>query len=643
VPEIRDALDVFGEPRWASTVLAGYNYNGPSKGSFAWRRLGGVRRVASGRKRFVLTARGEERGHLMLDCVVRNGDIIDGTGALRWRGDVGIKDGRIVEIGEISTEAARVIDATGRVVSPGFIDIHTHYDAQIFWDPALTPSPFHGVTTVVAGNCGLTLAPIADENADYTLKLLGRVEGVPISSLLEGVPWGSWHTFGEYLKFHEGRLTINTALLVGHNALRLTVMGSDMRREATAGELAELVALLEECLAAGGIGFSTSLTTYHSDGEGAPVPSRYASREELLTLCATVRRYPGTILQVTGGLTPFTDEEMALMADMSIAADRPINWNSLMVSKNTREVVEHNLAMSDYAAARGATVLALTFAIAPTTRLSFVSGVVLDAIPGWSSVFEERDLSKRCDMLTNPVTRRLLAEGAESATSMKAFVDWETHIVGETFSAANAGLEGRTFGDVARERGQDPFDCLLDIVVADDLRTVVVTKANGDDAESWKLRAEVFRDPRVLIGASDAGAHLDMIDAFAYTTDVLGRSVRDRKLFSLEEGVRLLTDVPALAYGLGGRGRIEVGHHADIVVFDPDGIGQGAVHLRDDLPGGASRLYMVAEGIDHVLVAGREVVRGTELTGEQPGSILRSGHDTYTVRADYLPSRLRQS
>src|SRR5580704_13007717 len=179
----------------------------------------------------------------MLDLIIRNGEVIDGSGSPRRRSDIGILHGRIVTIGEVSEDAARVIDATSRIVAPGFIDIHTHYDAQIFWDPALTPSPFHGVTTVVAGNCGLTLAPIADENADYTLKLLGRVEGVP---------WGSWHTFGEYLKFHEGRLTINTALLVGHNALRLTVMGSDMRREATAGELAELVALLEECLAAGG-------------------------------------------------------------------------------------------------------------------------------------------------------------------------------------------------------------------------------------------------------------------------------------------------------------------------------------------------------------------------------------------------------
>ena len=332
---------------------------------------------------------------------------------------------------------------------------------------------------------------------------------------------------------------------------------------------------------------------------------------------------------------------MALMTAMSLTADRPINWNSLMVSSAMLPATEHNLSASDYAAERGASVFALAFAIAPTTRLNFLSGMVLDTIPGWAPIFQEKDLSRRAEMLANLDVRNVLAASARQVDSLAAYTCWESHTIGETFSATNDGLVGRRIGDIAIERGQDAFACMLDIVLADELRTVLVTLPNGNDEESWKLRSEIFQNPRVLIGASDAGAHLDMIDTFAYTTDILGPSVRDRRLFTLEEAVRLITEVPARVYGLSDRGKVDIGYHADLVVFDPDRIGQGPVHLRDDLPGGASRLYMVATGIDRVLVSGEEVVRGIELTGERPGRVLRSGRDTTTVHADFLPKRLK--
>jgi N-acyl-D-aspartate/D-glutamate deacylase len=576
----------------------------------------------------------------VLDLVIRNGVVIDGTGARRQRADLGILHGRIVEMGTVTAAAAQVVDAGGHIVSPGFIDIHTHYDAQVYWDPDLTPSSLHGVTTVVFGNCGLTLAPIADDNFEYTLKMLSRVEGMPAISLRAGVPWGAWHSFSEYLDSIRDRIAVNAAVLVGHSALRLTVMGGDFRREATPEEIAALVSLLEESLDAGGLGLSTSYSRFHNDGDGAPIPSRYASKAELLALSAAVGRHPGTTLQISGSLAPFDEREMSLMTEMSLAADRPINWNSLMVSSGMWKAGEHNLAVSDYAADRGASVFALTFAVAPTTRYNFASGVLLDTLPGWGPIFEETNLAARAAILRNQDVRNVLAAGAASAETMTAYTSWAEHTIGQTFSKENRGLAGRRIGEIADERGQTPFDCMLDIVLADDLRTVLVTLPNGDDDESWSLRAKVFRDPRVVIGASDAGAHLDMIDAFAYTTDVLGPSVRSRKLFSLEEAVRLITDVPARAYGFAGRGRIAVGHHADLVVFDPDRIGPGDIHLRDDLPGGASRLYMVAEGVDSVFVAGKEVVHGQELTGHRSGALLSSGKDTTTVHADHLPTRI---
>jgi N-acyl-D-aspartate/D-glutamate deacylase len=579
----------------------------------------------------------------VIDCVIRGGTVVDGTGAARRRADVAIADGRIVEVGAVppTAEAARVIDATDRVVAPGVVDIHTHLDAQAFWDPGLTPSPLHGVTTVVAGNCGLSLAPLDPANQRYTLELLARVEGMPVESLEQGVPWGTWSSFAEYLAAVEPGLAINAGVLVGHNAVRLTVMGADVRRPATPDEVAAMVRLLEESLEAGGLGLSTSRTHFHRDGAGLPVPSSYATRDELLALARAVGRHPGTTLQITGTLGPFDDAAVALMADLSLAADRPINWNSLIVDAATwDDVGARNLAASDAAARRGASVHALTFAIAATTRLNFVSGVVLDGIPGWGPVFAERDLARRAALLADPAVRRELAAGAAGA-GMPAFTDWPTQTVGEVFAPAHEGLAGRTIGDIAAERGRDPFDCLLDIVVADDLRTVLVTVPTGDDDESWRLRGEVFPDPRVIIGSSDAGAHLDMIDAFAYPTDVLGPSVRARRVLTLEEAVRLLSDVPARAYGLVDRGRLVPGAHADVVVFDPDRIGHGPIHLRADLPGGARRLAMAAEGIDHVLVAGRPVVRGTALVEGSPGRALRSGRDTTTVPGATLADRIR--
>jgi len=570
----------------------------------------------------------------MLDLVIKGGTVADGTGSAPVRADVGIRAGRIVAIGDVDETADRTIDAEGRIVAPGFVDIHTHYDAQVLWDPACTPSPLHGVTSVVGGNCGFTIAPVEASEIEYLTKMLARVEGMPLESLEAGVPF-DWRSFGEYLdRIERGGVAVNAGFLVGHCAIRRVVMGDDGRtRQAKPEELEAMCALLARSLEGGGLGFSSSLATTHNDSDGEPVPSRHASHDELIALCRVTGEHAGTTLEFIPVVGGFAEEHLELMAAMSAAANRPLNWNVLAPSAGRREHVYDSLRAGDYAAERGGKVLALTVPNVVDTHLSFKSGFVLDALPGWRKPMA-LPLPEKIAMFSNPEERRKLNEQAQSpeAGILRGMAQWETHTIVETFAPENQGLAGRRVGDIAAERGQDPFDTLAEIAVLDEMGTVFRPIPASDDQESWELRRDVWRDSRAIVGASDAGAHLDMLSTFNFSTSML-RGARDRSLMPVEEVVHLLTDVPARLYGLRERGRIAEGWYGDIVVFDPDTVAPGAIEWRNDLPAGAGRLYGGAVGIDHVLVNGTEIVQGTELTGENPGVVLRSGRDTDTVEA----------
>jgi N-acyl-D-aspartate/D-glutamate deacylase len=566
-----------------------------------------------------------------MDLVLRNGTIIDGTGGVRYSGDVGIRDGKIVAVGIVDGRGDEEVDVAGAVIAPGFIDCHTHYDAQVMWDETLSPSIYHGVTTVIAGNCGFTLAPLSgrQEDVDYLLGMLSNVEGMPIETLEQAVT-PDWRSFGEYLDRLDGKLAINAAFMVGHSALRQYVMGDRaVGHEAAPEEVAAMAELLRRSIEEGGMGFSSTVAITHSDHRGNPVPSRWASDDEIIALARVAGEFSGTWIEMLPGVGELDERAYQLATNVSLAAQRPLNWNLFYVDSRHPRVLETQLLLGPYAAARGAKVLGLCPAAPIKTYLNFRSAFVLGMLEGWMDFINLPHAAKIAAM-RDPEIRAKLRECAETAPQaiLKNIGKFQ---IDDVRSERNMRWKGRLVEDYAREIGLDPFDALFELAIEEDLWLSFSNSVIASDEESWDMRGRVWRDEYSLIGASDAGAHLDLLNTFARTTQLLGEGVRERQVLSLEEGVRKLTGDLAEAFGLKDRGRLVPGAAADIVVFDPDTIACGPISMRDDLPGGQLRLYAESIGIHHVIANGVRVAHGNEATGLKGGRILRSGKDTYTV------------
>ena len=477
---------------------------------------------------------------------------------------------------------------------------------------------------------GVTVESAFIEHAadgDYLMKMLSRVEGMPLESLQEGVPW-NWTTTEEYLASFEHTLAINAGFKVGHSALRRVVMKeAATERPCTPDELAQMQDLLRAGLDAGGLGFSSSWARTHNDPFGRMVPSRYAEADELIGLCSVLADYEGTSLEFIPMLGPFSMEAMELMADMSAAAQSPLNWNVMNVNAKTLEEQRLKLQAGDVAAARGGKVVALTVPMTLALHLNFVSGFILDSLPEWEHFIAlSTDEKKR--ILSDPAGRRDLDDKAQRDGPTKSVAHWGAKTILHTDVPEHQQYIGRTVYEIADELGTEPWDTLVDLALADDLELSFGNPPPDEPDIDWEARMEIWRDPRAVVGASDAGAHLDLFLSSNYSTHMIGQVVRRRGLMELEEAVKLLTSVQADLYGLRDRGRLTEGAYADIVVLDEATIDANPLTTRPDLPAGAARLYSDATGIANVVCNGREIVRDGEFTDARPGIVIRSGQDT---------------
>lgn len=541
------------------------------------------------------------------DIKIAGGDIVDGSGSARWRGDVGIKDGLIVALGDAPGSAKQTLDATGMVVSPGFVDVHTHYDAQVLWDPLLTISPWHGVTSVVLGNCGFGIAPTRPEHRDLVLRTLERVEGMSLAALKAGIgPDWPFESFPEYMDALDSRpLGINVAVMVGHTPVRLSVMGDDATtRAATPDEVAKMKALVAEAMAVGAVGFATSVSKVHIGYSGRPVPSRLAGFDEMLEIAEAVGQSGHGIIHYNVGREPRWSEYEALHAK----SGRPVIWTALLAGSLGPGSHREHLDKSNEQIARGLPIYPQGACRPIQMEFDFGSPVAFDTWASFERVREAADEAARRAVYADPAFRaRVKRQVAGRGPDDQWFAGKEPE--GDTRRAMfrdltiswapDASLMERKLVDLAHERAIDPVDMMFDLALASNPRF----RASLLNFVEDEVR-EIVQDPNVLIGLGDGGAHLSQLCDACYATHLLGHWVRDDQAITLEQAVHQLTQRPANIYGLTDRGLLAKGLAADVVVFDPATVGAGPLERVHDLPAGEDRLISRASGIQAVLVNG---------------------------------------
>ncbi len=554
----------------------------------------------------------------MLDLRIDNATVYDGSGAEPQSGSVGVKDGRICELGEFAGEARTHVDAHGLALMPGIIDTHTHYDAQITWDPYANPSPALGVTTVVMGNCGFTIAPCRPPDRDLTMRNLTHVEGMSLDALRHGIDWG-FESFPEYLDMLENKgVGPNVACYVGHSGVRTFVMRGDAsKRAADADEVKRMRTIVAEAMEAGACGFATTRSYQHNGEAGIPMPSRLADEQEMITLSGALRDGGKGVLMMTKG----SHVPMSSIEALSAAADRPYLVAALLHSNTAPELAFDDLADIAAARTRGRRMYGAVSACPLTFEFTFHEPYPLEGFRCWKPLMQ-LDGSAFRTALADPRLRAAIREELQERSLRVFNGEWDKLFVAQAADAAHADYEGRSVEDLAAASRSDPLDFMLDLALTEDLDTLfTATLLNSDEVAVGKL----LRDENAIISLSDAGAHLTFLCDAGFGLHVLGHWVREQHQLSLATAVRKLTTEPAHLFGIRDRGRIEKNTWADLLLFDPDTVGRGATTRVYDLPAGASRLTTPAMGVHGVWVNGALVADANGICAATPcaGRVLR--------------------
>ena len=551
------------------------------------------------------------------DLIIRNGKIVDGSGIPGFYGDVAVSGGCIVEIGQVSGGARRTLDANGLVVAPGIIDNHTHYDAQVTWDPLCTFSCYHGATTVVIGNCSLALAPAHEEDREMLASVLSHVEAIPLEAIRAGVTW-SWETIPQYLNALDRRLGINVASLIGHSAVRRYVMGeASQERHATDNEVAAMKAIVREGIESGAVGVSFERNLRHFDWNGRLAPTNLASDDEIFAVANVVDEVGRGVIQFGG--------DRKLGAHVAKTSRCPVFYGNITQQAVAPDQWRERLTEAESLMRQGHRAYQFVMPRPGDLRYTLKTAQHFDALPSWKSVML-LPLEKRKQAFRDPEVRaRLHLEAVETPRDPSRVGDftrrWDLQFVFRPALPKHQHLKGKSVAEIAREQDKDVLDVFLDLSLEEDLETEFERReVNSDEAAMTAL----LTSPYTVIGQSDSGAHVVFRTDYSYSTYLLSHWVRDKGIMSLEEAIRKLTFVPASLFGLFDRGLVRPGMAADLIVFDPETIGPLEPGEAHDLPGGAKRRKQLAQGIEWTVVNGQVLLEKGEHTGVYPGKVARN-------------------
>jgi N-acyl-D-aspartate/D-glutamate deacylase len=551
------------------------------------------------------------------DMIIKNGKVIDGSGLPGFHGDVAVSGGRIVEIGKVNGEARQVLNADGLVVAPGIIDNHTHYDAQVTWDPLCTYSCYHGITTVVIGNCSLAMAPAHREDRDVLAGVLSHVEAIPLEAIQAGVKW-SWETIPEYLNALDQRLGINVGSLIGHSAVRRYVMGeASQERHATDDETAAMKAIVREGLEAGSVGVSFERNLRHFDWNGRLAPTNLASDAEIFAVAGVPDEVGRGVIQFGG--------DRNLSTQVAKTSRRPVFYGNITQQAVAPDKWRKQLAEAENMMRHGHRAYQFVMPRPGDLRYTLKTAQHFDALATWKTVML-LPLEKRKEAFRDPETRaKLHVEAVEMPMDDRRPGEftrrWDLQFVFKPALAKNQHLKGKSVADIAREQGKDVLDVFLDLALEENLETEFERReVNSDEAAMTAL----LTSPYTVIGQSDGGAHVVFRTDYSYSTYLLSHWVREKQIMSLEEAIRKLTFVPASLFGFSDRGLVRPGMAADLNVFDPATISPLEPGEANDLPGGAKRRKQLAQGIEWTVVNGQVLMERGEHTGAYPGKVARS-------------------